>query len=201
VLSLLGLGCRAPRAGMLGGVPTPRALPRTALPPGHHRVVFRWEYRERVFSGRGQGVARIAAPDSARLDFFLDNGAAAGFVIVIGDSLRTPNGAPVPRYIPPVPMLWAAMGKVTFTAKDTIVHLEGDTLRAEIGSDPIWRLAFLADAPVRIERIVGGRIEDLVERTDSTRVVYRQPRAGRTLQLNVTARHKEAPFNEAIWRP
>ena len=197
----LSAGCTAPRAGALGGAPAVRKLPETSLPPGYRRVVFRWDYRERVFTGRGNGVARIAPPDSVRLDFFLENGAGAGFVILIGDKLMTPTDAPVGRYIPPVPMLWAALGRITFTAPDTTVHVDGDTLRAEIGRDPTWRITFGADQPVRIERIIAGRIEDLVERTDSTRVVYRQPRAARTLQLTVTARYKEAAFNEAIWRP
>ena len=195
-----GVAC-APRAGTLSGVPSTRTLPPTALPPGHRRVVFQWVYRERVFSGRGTGVARIAPPDSVRLDFFLENGAGAGYVILIGDSLAIPEDAPVRRYVPPVPMLWAALGRITFTARDTTVRLDGDTLRAEIGTDPVWRLTFGSDQPVRIERILGGRIEDLVERTDSSRVVYRQPRAGRSLNMSVTARYKEAVFNEAIWRP
>jgi hypothetical protein len=196
-----GAGCTAPRAGALGGLPATRKLPETSLPPGYRRVVFRWDYRERVFSGRGTGVARIAPPDSVRLDFFLENGAGAGFVILIGDSLATPGDAPVGRYVPPVPMLWAALGRITFTARDTTVHVDGDTLRAEIGRDPTWRIAFGADQPVRVERIIGGRIEDMVERTDSTRVVYRQPRNARMLSLTVTARYNEVAFNEAIWRP
>jgi hypothetical protein len=171
------------------------------LPPGYRRVVFRWDYRERFFTGRGNGVARIAPPDSVRLDFFLENGAGAGFVILIDDSLAIPGDAPVRRYVPPVPMLWAALGRITFSARDTTVRVDGDTLRAEIGRDPTWRIAYGAEQPVRVERILGGRIEDAVERTDSSRVVYRQPRAGRTLQLHVTARHRETAFHEAIWRP
>jgi len=199
VAAVVAAAC-APRAGPLLGVPTTRRLPNTALPPGHRRLVFRWEYRERVFSARGEGVARIAPPDSVRLDFFLENGATGGCVALIGDSLTVPAQNEVRRYLPPVPMLWAALGRITIVGPDTTVRVDGDTLRAEIGRDPIWRMAFGSDSPVRVERIAGGRIEESVERTDSTRVVYRQPGAGRSLVLTVLRRFAETRFDAAIWR-
>jgi hypothetical protein len=52
-----------------------------------------------------------------------------------------------------------------------------------------------------MERIMNGRIEETVERSDSVRVLYRQPGAGRTLRLSVTRRSRENAFDEAIWRP
>jgi hypothetical protein len=199
--ALAGIAACAPRAGPLVGLPTARRLPPTSLPPGRRRVVFRWDYHERVFSARGQGVARIAPPDSVRLDFFLENGAAGGDVILIADSLAVPGQNEARRYLPPVPLLWAALGRITVSAADTTVRLDGDTLRADIGRDTTWRVTFGGEGPVRLRRIVHGRIEDDVERTDSTRVVYRQPRAGRTLVLTVLGRFEESAFDAAIWRP
>jgi hypothetical protein len=190
----------APRAGPLTGTPVVRRLPATDLPSGHRRITFRWEYRERVFSGRGQGAARIAPPDSARMDFFLENGSSGGFVILIADSLHLETHDQVRRSMPPVPMLWAALGRVTVSAPDTVVLVDGDTLRAEIGRDPAWRLTFGRDALVRLERIEGGRIIQTVERTDSVRVEYRQPGTGRTLVLSILGRFRESAFDEAIWR-
>jgi hypothetical protein len=53
----------------------------------------------------------------------------------------------------------------------------------------------------RMERISGGRVEQMVERRDSTRVVYRQPAAGRTLVLTIRRVIPEPGFDAAIWRP
>lgn len=199
-VALLFAACaRAPMAGPLRGNPTSRPLPPTELAPGHWRLIFRWHYRERVFSARGDGVARIAAPDSLRLDLFLDNGSSAGVMILIADSLTVGAQEGAERYVPPVPLLWAALGRVTMTGRDTVVRLDGDTLRAEIGPSPTWRLAFGREGLVRAERIEDGRIAETVERTDSTRILYRQGGA-RTLTLTMQNRLRESAFNAAIWR-
>jgi hypothetical protein len=176
-------------------------LPLTAVATGYQRVLFTWAYKERVFSAKGEGVARIAPPDSVRLDFFLANGESGGYVILIADSLAVPNGMETRRYLPPVPLLWGAFGRITVAGVDTTARVDGDTLRAEIGRDPVWRITFGQDAPVRIERIAGGRLEESVERKDSMHVVYRYPKSGRSLVLTVVTRSKESGFDKSIWRP
>ncbi len=191
----------APRAGLLTGVPVARGVPDTRLPAGYRRVLFRWEYKERVFSARGDGVARIAPPDSVRIDLFLDNGSSGGFVILIADSLTALAQDEARRSLPPVPMLWAALGVVRVSAADTAARLDGDTLRLEIGAEPRWRLAFGSQALVRMEQIERGRVEQVVERGDTTRVVYRQQGAGRSLVLTIRQVIRETGFDAAIWRP
>ena len=181
--------------------PLPRVFPTRGFAPGYRRLIFGWEYKERVFSGRGEGVARIASPDSLRIDLFLENGASAGSVILIGDSLRAVAQDDMRRSFPPQPLLWAALGVVRVTAPDTVARQDGDTLRVEIGMNPIWRMAFGSGLLGKMERITGGRIEETVERRDSTRVVYRQPAAGRSLTLTMRQFIKEAGFDAAIWRP
>lgn len=201
-VAALSPGCAtAPVAGPLTGIPTIRPFPPTTLAPGYRRLVFRWEYSERVFSARGEGAARIAPPDSVRLDFFLDNGSSGGYVILIADSLRIETHDQVRRSMPPVPLLWAALGRVTVTAPDTTVLADGDTLRAQMSGNPTWRVTFGRDRLVRLERIAGGRIEETVERTDSTRIVYRQPGASRSLVLSGLRWFEETRFDETIWRP
>jgi hypothetical protein len=195
-------GCAsAPRAGPLTGVPVATGVPNTRLPAGYHRLVFAWEYKERVFSARGDGVARIAAPDSVRIDLFLENGSSGGFVILIGDSLTALAQDEARRSLPPEPLLWAALGVVRVTAPDTVVRQDGDTLRVEIGQNPTWRMAYGASKLGRMDRIAGGRLEQTVERTDSTRVVYRQPAAGKTLVLTIRRSIRETGFDASIWRP
>jgi hypothetical protein len=178
-----------------------RRLPATPLPPGYRRLVFRWEYRERLGSARGEGVARVAPPDSVRIDLFLDNGSHGGFVILIADSLTAVANDEARRSFPPGPMLWAALGVVRVTGADTAVVMDGDTLRADVGHDPTWRVTFGPSALVRLERIVRGRVEETVERADSLGVVYRQPAAGRTLVLAIRQVVRESGFDASIWRP
>lgn len=191
----------APLAGPLTGVPVATGVPDTRLRHGHRRLIFGWEYRERVGSARGDGVARIAPPDSLRIDLFLANGSHGGFVILIGDSLTALAQDEARRSLPPEPLLWAALGVVRVTAPDTIARQDGDTLRVEIGREPAWRMTFATRTLGRMERIARGRVEEVVERRDSTRVVYRQPAAGRSLVLTIRQFIPEAGFDAAIWRP
>jgi len=191
----------APLAGPLTGVPVATGVPDTRLRPGHRRILFGWEYKERLGSARGEGVARIAPPDSLRIDLFLENGNSGGFVILIGDSLIALAQDEARRSLPPEPLLWATLGVVRVTASDTVARQDGDTLRVEIGRDPTWRMTFAARTLGRMERITGGRVEQVVERRDSTRVVYRQPGAGRSLVLTIRRVIPEQGFDAAIWRP
>jgi hypothetical protein len=191
----------APLAGPLTGVPVAAGVPDTRLRDGYRRLIFGWEYKERLGSARGDGVARIAPPDSLRIDLFLENGSSGGFVILIADSLTALAQDEARRSLPPEPLLWAALGVVRVTSPDTVAKQDGDTLRVEIGREPAWRMAFAMGALSRMERIARGRVEEMVERRDSTRVVYRQPAAGRSLVLTIRQFIPEAGFDAAIWRP
>ena len=93
-------------------------------------------------SGRGDGAARIAAPDSARLDFFLAGG-FGGAAILIRDSLDAPGGDMVRRFIPPPTLMWAALGRVALPNLPDTVDQDGRSrLRADIGNPVAWRLTF-----------------------------------------------------------
>lgn len=197
------VGCitTAPRAGPLTGVPVATGIPDTRLRHGYRRLIFSWEAKERVFSTRGEGSARIAPPDSLRIDLFLENGSSGGYAILIGDSLVALAQDEARRSLPPEQMLWATLGVVRVTAPDTTARQDGDTLRVEIGRDPIWRMTFAARSLRRMERITGGRIEQMMERTDSTRIVYRQPAAGRSMVLTIRQFIPEVGFDATTWRP
>jgi len=193
------LAC-APRAGTLRGAPAPARFPRAELPPGHHRIVFRWEYVDQALAARGEGVARVSAPDSVRLDFFLDGGLGGGYAIVVDDSVATPGGDQVRRYLPPVALLWAALGRLAIPpAADTVAKVDGDTLRADIGQNPTWRVTFSGDRLTRVERIVGGRRLEWVSRT-GTEIRYQNERAARSLTLKITSTDDVQPFDPEIWR-
>jgi hypothetical protein len=191
----------APRLTPLTGAPVPvERLPRTTVSPGHHKIVFNWELDDRDMSGRGEGAARIASPDSARLDFFLAGG-LGGAAVLVGDSLRTPGGDMARRLIPPPTLLWAALGRVALpNLPDTVVRVDGSTLRADIGRPVAWRLSFRGDTLVRAERVDGGRVAEWMERTDASHVRYRDEGARRSLQLTITRTDEVPEFDASIWR-
>jgi hypothetical protein len=196
-------GCTPrPRAGALAGAPAPARLPRVDLPAAPQQIVFRWRYAEvDGFNSKGEGVARTAAPDSARLDFFLDGGFGRGWAILLGDQLNIPGPDFVRRFIPPAPMLWAAVGRLALPqARDTTARVSGDTLRADIGIDPVWRVTFVGNRLARVDHIEGGRVVEWFTRSPEGAVRYVNEGGRRSLELDIT-RVQEVPGHDAaIWR-
>ncbi|HEV8449122.1 MAG TPA: hypothetical protein VGQ44_19985 [Gemmatimonadaceae bacterium] len=180
----------------------PTRLPRAAMAPGHHRIVFNWEVSQYTMSTKGEGAARVASPDSARLDFFLNGGIYAGAVVLVGDSLRTPPTGDSPAgLIPSSTLLWAALGRVALpNLPDTVIRVEGVTLRADIGRPVAWRLSFHGDSLFRVERVQGDRVAEWVDRSDPSHIKYRNEGARRTVQLTITKSEDGGEFDAAIWR-
>ena len=190
-----------PKLGALVGAPAPAVLPKTELPIGHRQLVFDWELDDRDISGRGEGVARVAGPDSARLDLFLAGGFGSGAAILIGDSLQMAGGGLPRRFIPPPPLLWAAFGRVAVPAEhDTIARVDGELLRVDIGAPPRWRLTFRHDSLVRLERVRNGHIAEWVERNGAA-IHYRSEEARRALLLTIKRVQEVPAFDAAIWGP
>ena len=197
---LLAAAC-GPKVGPLAGTIAPARLPRTDLPPVKQRIRFTWNYSEHDLRGRGDGVARVAPPDSVRLDLFLAGGNSGGRAVLIDDELRAPGGAMVRSFLPPPPMLWAALGRLHLPpATDTAVRVDGDTVRADIGRDPRWRVTFVGRDLRRLELIHGDRLQQWVERTADHKVTYRHLRANRALDLNIVRVDTVPGFDATIWR-
>lgn len=153
-------------------------------------------------AARGDGAARIASPDSARLDFFLGGGFGSGAAVLIGDQLRVPSGADdvSRRFVPPPPMLWGALGRLALpVTRDTVVHVDGDTLRADIGTPVAWRVTFVRDTLRRIERVEGGRVAEWVQRYTDGRLRYRHEVSRRQLDLFVTRTDHVSGFDSDVW--
>lgn len=200
-LTLLAAAC-APRLKPLGGAPVAVArIPSGELPPERRHLVFRWEASDPDLTVRGEGAARIAPPDSARLDFFLAGGVGGGWAILVADSLRAPGGAMVDRLVPPPPLLWATLGRFAVPpSADTVVRLDGELLRADLGSPVRWRVTFRGDSLVRLERVVDGRVIEWVSRTEG-QVRYRHETSRRELALTITRSQPAPGFDASIWRP
>jgi hypothetical protein len=191
--------CRPRLAPLTGELQSTSRLPSATIPPGHAQIVFTWSLDDRDMAGRGEGVARVAGPDSVRLDFFLAGGMGGGAAILIGDSLRTPGGDLARRFVPPAPLLWAALGRVALpNLPDTVIRTDGTTLRADIGRPVTYRLTFQNDSLIRAERVSGNRVAEWVERSP-TRMQYRDEGARRSLQLVITRTDHPPGFDAAIW--
>lgn len=191
----------APKLQPLGGTPAPEVrLPPTKLPPAPTKVVFDWQLEDPDFSAKGDGVARITAPDSVRLDFFLAGGLGNGVAILIGNELRAPGPDFVKKLVPPPPLLWASLGRLAVPAeKDTVARVDGDLLRADIGAPVRWRVTFHGDTLTRLERVEGDRILEWIERTGA-RLRYRHETARRQLTLTIARTETSPPFDASIWR-
>lgn len=199
VVALVGLAC-APAAAPLSGVLAPdRTLPSILMPAGHRHLVFKWDYQEGDIAARGDGSIRTAAPDSARLDFFLGGGLGAGGAILIGDSIRTPNAAMAKKYIPPPPLLWAALGRLSIPPlPDTVVKIDGALTRADIGRPLQWRVTLKGDTLVALEHISDGRITESLNREANGTMTFQAPGARRTLRLTIL-RDEIGSFDASIW--
>jgi hypothetical protein len=175
-------------------------LPRGTLPGGHRQVVFRWELHDGDILARGDGVARIASPDSVRLDFFLGGGFGGGATVLIGDSLQVPGPDMIRKLVPPRALLWASLGRFDVPPeRDTVVRVDGAVLRADIGSPVHWRATFHGDTLTRLERVDGGRLQEWVERSVDQKVQYRNEAARRSLSLVIQRSDAVAQFDPSIW--
>jgi len=206
LLSLAALAsCASPRLAPLVNA-TPVAarepLPVIQLPPRSQRIVFNWQLRESELEVHGEGAARIAAPDSARIDLFVSGGLGSGAAWVIGDQMRLDAPDALRRVLPPPAFLWAALGRFAIPAgRDTLVVRTDSSLTADIGPQPRWRVAIEGRRIMRLERAEGDRVIDRLERKGDASLVYYHAPTRRQLTLTITRVDSVAPFDASIWRP
>lgn len=205
-----------PSARPLTGTITRQALPATSVPPGNRQLSFTWKYKDDTFEAQGDGVVRVAGPNRARLDFFLKNGIGGGMAILDGDSLIIPGIDLVRRFLPPLPLLWATLGRLAVPpTRDTVARVDGDTLRADLGmfrgadasqgGASAWRVAFAGKVLARVERIDKGKVQEWVSRSlnesaGTGELHYVNESGRRSLSISVTETRNVEPFDEAIWR-
>lgn len=202
LLALGVIGC-APRLRPLPGTTVSPVLPRAELQAGHRRVVFRWELTDADLIARGEGAARIAAPDSVRLDFFLGGGMGSGAAVLIGNDLALQDSANdiTRRLVPTPPLLWAALGRLAIGKADTVMAAaHGQSLQADVGDPVVWRVTFIADTLSRLERVDRNRVLEWVERSRDGRTVrYKHETQRRSLELVITNNSAVGAFDPAIW--
>jgi hypothetical protein len=90
-------------------------------PPRATALRFRWRYRDNRRSGGGRGTARVAPPDSLRVDWAAVLGLKSGAAVVLGDSLQWAD--PKDNFTSSVPaaveLVWTALG-VTRPAREGV---------------------------------------------------------------------------------
>lgn len=216
VMSMIAVvGACAPSARPLVGAQTSAALPRAELSSRPQQLRFTWTYKDETFEANGDGVVRHAPPARARLDFFLRNGMAGGYAILVDDSLMVPGIDLVRRFLPPVPLLWATLGRLALpAAPDTVARMVGDTLRADLGAlrgrdasvadGRAWRVSFGGRTLGRVERIEGGHVIEWITRrrnaTGQLELTYVHEQAKRRLGITVTDTTLVEGFDDAIFR-
>ena len=201
LIVFVGGGC-APKAVPLKGAPAPeRALPVLAIAPGHRKIVFHWDYQENSLNANGDGAIRVASPDSARVDLFLNGGLFLGNATLIGNDFRAANRAQVEKVLPPAPMMWAALGRLAIPAlPDTVITAEGDVLYADVGRPAAWRVTIKGNRLMQLARLNGGRIAEVVTRDAGGRLLYEVP-GRRKLWLGITRDDEVPAFDASIWGP
>lgn len=204
-LAALAAACAAPRLAPLPNA-TPvlsrEPLPVVELPRHSQRIVFEWRLQEAELQVRGEGAARIASPDSARIDLFVAGGLGSGAAWVIGNEMRLDAPEALQRVLPPPAFLWAALGRFAIPAgSDTVVARSDSSLTADIGPSPRWRVSMLGRRITRLERAEGDRVIDRLERKADGSLVYFHAPTRRQLTLTITRLDSVPAFDPSIWRP
>jgi hypothetical protein len=204
VFATMAVGCAPKLPPLVNATPVPirEPLPMIELPRQHQRIVFSWRLQEAELEVRGEGAARIAAPDSARIDLFVMGGLGSGSAFVIGDEMRLEAPEALRRVLPPPAFLWAALGRFSIPAgRDTVVARTDSSFTAEIGPAPRWRLAVTGRRVTKLERADGDRVIDRLDRRPDGSLVYFHAPTRRQLTLTVTRVDSVAPFDASIWIP
>ena len=120
------------------------AWTQATVPPGTREIYFRWRF---LADGRfnGSGTARVAPPDSLRVDYRGTLGLGSGRAVIMGDSVQWSEPAgDFRRMMPAIPLLWTALGVVRPPAEDAVITGARISGLEGIGRT-VWRFARAAD--------------------------------------------------------
>lgn len=108
---------------------------------GPTAIRFTWRYLDERVRWGGRGTARVAPPDSLRVDYRGSLGIGSGAAVVVGDEVQWAEPAgDFEKMVPAIPLLWAALGMVRPPAPDAMVFGR----RTEAATGPqrtVWRFA------------------------------------------------------------
>lgn len=181
------------------------------LPRRQTAVQFRWRFRDERAGYSGRGAARVAPPDSLRLDFRGPLG-YSGAAAIVGDSvLWTQPPGEFRMLVRGIPLLWAALGAVQPPAADAMVFGRQEPGRmlwrfVTGGSDTLdYAVRDTAGRLLEAEWRQGGKVRAR-SRTEygadgqpvAARIDF--PEASARFELTVVARDTLAGIAPGLWR-
>ncbi|HET7109941.1 MAG TPA: hypothetical protein VFI41_03625 [Gemmatimonadales bacterium] len=200
----------APDAPQASAVQVSRWVARTA-PEAHQVLKFRWQIQDDRGAAGGRGSARVAAPDSVRLDVAGPLGSGRGAAVVVGDSAQwTDPPDIIHRLVPSYPLMWAMLGVMRSPPADAAARgLEDSTgvrWQWSSGTDTVRYALAQSGATLRAEARKGGELVGWVETTFSA---DNEPRRSQLVapsastKLTLTFSESESPdsFPPDLWRP
>jgi hypothetical protein len=96
-------------------------------------------------------------------------------------------------------MMWAVLGRLAIPPlPDTVVNVEGETIRADIGRPAAWRVTIKGNRLMQLARLNGGRIAEVVTRDEGGRLLYEVP-GRRKLWLGIIRDEEVPAFDATIW--
>jgi hypothetical protein len=178
---------------------------------GHRLHRFRWQLQDERGAAGGRGTARLAAPDSVRLDVSGPLGAGRGSAVVVGDTaIWTDPEDVIERLVPSYPLMWAMFGLARPPAGGAMLRGLSDS------NVTIWESAAGADtvayvrqqsprrllAEVRSAGKVVGRVETEIGPgglPTASRLTV--PSVPARLNLTFTSSAASEPFPATLWSP
>jgi hypothetical protein len=208
-------GCPGPRGRLVpvgsfqtATVPEFAAAFRGTAPTRHEIVRFRWRAEDDRLSLAGAGAARIAPPDSLRVDLAASLGVGRSTIVLAGESVQAQPEEVVEFIVPDRRALWLAMGVVRETDTRTVEVIRDGERRWWRTTDSRGRTTIYAQSGetlTGVRREVNGRLmqELRLQRDADGRVRRAQLEdhvRGARLVLDVTGRETSEPFGPETWR-
>jgi len=184
----------------------------STTPHGHRLSRFKWSFKDQRSSTGGRGSARVAGPDSMRIDIAgpLGVGRASAFVLADSEIWVDPEKS-VKDMVPNYPLLWAMFAVALAPSDSDALRGVADTqhvfLEYANGADTVEYLWQPHASPARfyaVARHAGklvGRVEtrfDANGHLASSRLVV--PRRPAQLDLNFYLNTEQGDFPPDTWR-
>jgi hypothetical protein len=178
---------------------------------GHQLHRFRWQLRDERGAAGGRGTARLAAPDSVRLDVSGPLGAGRGSAVVVADTaLWTDPEDVIERLVPSYPLMWAMFGLVRLPPEGVSLRGFADSsITSWESADGPDTVAYVRQrsparllAEVRSAGQVVGRVETELGadgRPTASRLTV--PSVPARLDITFTSSTASEPFPDTLWRP
>lgn len=189
-----------------------RAWALTTAPKRSAGIRFKWRYEDRKLNAAGRATARVAAPDSVRLDYAATLGLSSGAGVVVGDSVIWADPDQDFRsFIRGVAVFWATLGVARPAPAGAVVT--AGTVGSADHPRQAWRYATGSDT---LTYVSGTQVLDVEWRNGST-VVARShterdqrgwparaqvefPEAGARFELTVVGIDTTVVVPPALWR-